>query len=754
MSTIPASISEKRLIRQYANIYMEAKRVIDEWLENYLGKNQHQSILAQRVLLALTLVNLMDLACNKSNLRQLLDSILEKLKEDTYTPTYMLWSRVASLLVKDEKEAVDLLYKYFGVPPVPDHILSKVCTKLFSIEMDKEFTELLPYILEVFEYDNSDIKNAINDERRGLIPVKKKTKGIYYTPDDVADFIVNMTVGEYLRDVFNNVRELKVKKDELKYITILDPSCGTGIFLRKSLRILLKEFKFIFGLDECPLASIIRYNIYGVDKSPTAVDSCILVLLTSDLQLLVESKYAPISLWKIASYNIKCGDSVTGFLPLEFNDDLDILQKIQNLRNTIKEEALNLSYPKIIGLESNIQELIDEFNQKHMTYNSFHFPLNFPEVFLNNKNKGFSCVIGNPPYSNEYKIEDINSTQYVSCGDNLYTLFVENMIFLSSNSKSISGMVIPLSISYHTSRNYKKLRKLIEDDSATWSFFHFDRSPDSLFGDDIKTRNCILFRKLIDNTQKKLYTSSLARWNSRDRDKLFLNIPSIDISGFSIVDFIPKISSDIELHVINKIKKIRGSLFDLIKVIPKRQLSYENTGNNVYFYSTAYNWLPVFLQIPLSRNKNGETIISSSVWGGACSSKTDSLFVFGCTASKISYWLWVLRGDGFHFSSQVLKHLPYHPSYFSEGALKKLISLSNELWIQLLKHPISKVNSGKTICNYNFIACRSIIEEIDLLISKELALPLEFVEFINSWYLKMIQAGREDFKNAQFLLEV
>lgn len=88
----------------------------------------------------------------------------------------------------------------------------------------------------------------------------------FYTPEYLADYIVNRTVGRYL----GNENECKV----------LDPSCGSGIFLVKSLQRILERNaeKNGFLQDKDKINTLIKENIYGVDYNEEAVDVTIFSL--------------------------------------------------------------------------------------------------------------------------------------------------------------------------------------------------------------------------------------------------------------------------------------------------------------------------------------------------------------------------------------------------------------------------------------------------------------------------------------------
>lgn len=88
----------------------------------------------------------------------------------------------------------------------------------------------------------------------------------FYTPEYLVDYIVNRTVGRHLA----NENECKV----------LDPSCGSGIFLVKSLQKILERNaeKNGFLQDKDKINTLIKENIYGVDYNEEAVDVTIFSL--------------------------------------------------------------------------------------------------------------------------------------------------------------------------------------------------------------------------------------------------------------------------------------------------------------------------------------------------------------------------------------------------------------------------------------------------------------------------------------------
>lgn len=89
---------------------------------------------------------------------------------------------------------------------------------------------------------------------------KQNKDKAFYTPEYLAEYIVNRTVGKYLL----NTNECKV----------LDPSCGSGIFLVKSLQKILERNADVNGFlqDKNKLNALVKENIYGIDYNEEAVD--------------------------------------------------------------------------------------------------------------------------------------------------------------------------------------------------------------------------------------------------------------------------------------------------------------------------------------------------------------------------------------------------------------------------------------------------------------------------------------------------
>lgn len=98
--------------------------------------------------------------------------------------------------------------------------------------------------------------------------VKQKA---YYTPSFLATYIVDQTVASYLS---GNPQSYSCK--------VLDPTCGSGIFLVESLRRIVKQYEKLNGAitnqDSHILTQLAADNIFGIDKDRNAINVAIFSL--------------------------------------------------------------------------------------------------------------------------------------------------------------------------------------------------------------------------------------------------------------------------------------------------------------------------------------------------------------------------------------------------------------------------------------------------------------------------------------------
>lgn len=523
--------------------------------------------------------------------------------------------------------------------------LSGALTALSRICQYPEQRAFINYALEALEYDVDtyfDVKKTRGTRSHNS---KKKKLGIYYTPVDVARFIVSKCIASVLTKV--------------TMPTILDCSCGSGVFLLQSLLYLESTYNPNHELDVS--LDILCRCIWGIDISPAAVDCCKAVLLQYYLDSYQNAAAQLGKIWDILSASIFTGNAV---------------------------------------------RLQDVFAKNHM----------LPSYF--------NCVVGNPPYVTDGKMS------------NQFIVFVDNMMRYSSHF-SCSALILPLSVCYSQGREFVRLRERIQSDGASWVFMNFDRSPDSLFGDQVKTRNSILFRRDID-TSGCIYTTTLQRWTSSNRANLFTAYTLCDLSGIPISNCVPKLSNSIEKKSYDHIHLGSSCLNALF--------TCNRSDYPLVINGTAYNWLFAYDHFPPSTDENGNPYISNSAKLYHLPDKQSRDFCIAVLSNRLAYWYWTVIGDGFHLNVSFLSAFKVGKNTFTEPQYAELCRLGGIYSEQLKKYPTVSYNAGKRIVNYSFEKVMDIAQKIEKILFDALDLEVDFALYLEQWYSKQVHCCRDNEK--------
>lgn len=125
-----------------------------------------------------------------------------------------------------------------------------------------------PSLFELYDFSIIPIEFISNVYELFIGQDNQKKEGAYYTPLFLVDYILKETVDKKLSS-----------KDAGYSCKVLDPACGSGIFLVETLRKIIEKYIADTGIDpreernkfKTALKSLAKENIYGVDKDESAV---------------------------------------------------------------------------------------------------------------------------------------------------------------------------------------------------------------------------------------------------------------------------------------------------------------------------------------------------------------------------------------------------------------------------------------------------------------------------------------------------
>lgn len=178
--------------------------------------------------------------------------------------------------------------------------------------------------LEIYDLDkiNEDVLKELYQDM--VHPAVRKQLGEFYTPDWLAEKIVVETLGE--------------KPEQ----SVLDPSCGSGTFLFKTILYKIKKFKEI-DEDNSKILSHILENVIGFDIHPLAA----LIAKTNyllGLRELIHSRIGPISIPVYLSDSIKVPDKkmkITNEMPT-FEFSTHVLEKKFSFPESIIDDNVKM----------------------------------------------------------------------------------------------------------------------------------------------------------------------------------------------------------------------------------------------------------------------------------------------------------------------------------------------------------------------------------------------------------------------------
>ena len=431
------------------------------------------------------------------------------------------------------------------------------------VELSKyDFSEdlsvsILGHIFEQSISDLEEIKNKVNVDKNIeaiITQSRRKKDGIFYTPDYIVRYIVDNSLGTYLREheevfkeeykLHGDINDKNYSKREkqayqkyqyfLQNVKVVDPACGSGAFLVYVFDYLMSENQRvgdilgnnIFSTDEY-IRDILKNNIYGVDLNEESVE-------ITKLSLWLKSAQKGKKLTSLDN-NIKCGNSLI--------DD-----------------------PAVAGNKA------------------FNWQKQFPDIF---KNGGFDIVVGNPPYfnvqtfgANSRDVDYIQKKYAAIWQDKSDILFYFFYLAMQISKGSICFIT---SNAYLFSDKAQKLRNVIIQDGRLKMIVNFEKyqvfadasitSCISVFHKDRSTaRAIVLTDKQYESNMVSDYISNL---NNSFEIKLEIN------NVFALVD-----------GTISKInQKIDGD-YPILRNLVKIGKGMETAANDVYLFDTYPSQFP------------------------------------------------------------------------------------------------------------------------------------------------------------------
>lgn len=564
---------------------------------------------------------------------------------------------------------------------VPENARGAAEQALRSYANPSALCELLPYVLD--PHGPGSRLSVRRDPTTRAARNRKRSEGIFYTPADVAEYMTFACLQSFTPDA---------------QPTVLDPACGTGVYLRAALKALSQR-----SGEEC-LYALACASLFGVDIDPLALDASAFVLLadtwpTADVP-------SPSDAWRRLRQNLACIDAL----------------RLDPARAPVAEAGTVRACGDRVYL-SNL----------------------FPAL-----RHGLNIVVGNPPYadlgerSHLPQLSRMLQTLAVKPQPNaeIYLCFVEQMTRLANGEQSAGALVLPLSIACNVGLQFVATRDLIANTPGSWRFAFFDREPHALFGEDVKTRNAIvLWSRGASDQKTTLATGPLRKWRGDNRAEMFasLRFTPLDVK---IRTGIPKIEGERQAKALKLIEGRWERLSQAVRDIERIPLSNaKHTDQQTVFVGpTAYNFLNVFLTPPHDALPAGRTLSEHPLYAVRCASGEDAFATFAILSSHLAYWWWHAHGDGFHVNGRFIADLPFGMDALTGCTQAILCESGKELWNLIRLQPIVSLNGGRTSLAYTPNGHDAIRRKADEVLAGLAGLSCVFVDELQKFTARSVSA--------------
>ncbi len=277
-------------------------------------------------------------------------------------------------------------------------------------------------------------------------PELKKKTGTYYTPPALVEFILN--------------EKLPINKTEKNYnVKVLDPSCGSGIFLVESFKRLVKRYENQHKeklTDFDKLKKLLTDNIFGIELHPQAIK-----VAAFSLYLALVDKLDPKNLWQKKKH------------------------RLPNLINNPNDKTLNLQ-GKNLFCRDTIADLSEE-----------------------NELCNFKLIVGNPPFGkilteeNDKNGEHRNLREYCDnekLAKEMVLPFLHKATKFAPNGEI--ALIFTTKVLTNTSGTYQSFRKWLFNDCYVEKVFNFsilrnanENFGGQLFGDATGPISIVFYQK-------------------------------------------------------------------------------------------------------------------------------------------------------------------------------------------------------------------------------------------------------------------
>lgn len=642
----------------------------------------------------------------------------------------------------------------------------------------------------------TEIWREVVDRRKRYQEVTDKVSSGQIT--QINDLITyNLNIRQFVQDILEETEDPDLIRHfykALHEVTIIDPTCGSGAFLFAALNILeplyetciqrmegfvnegkagqYKYFESVLDTINSPqhpnrryfiYKTIILQNLYGVDIMKEAVEIAKLRLflkLVGAVDVDYQKDNMGLEPLPDIDFNIRAGNALVGIgnaLELEkalnytidgvesrpiIEEKCDVVarafRRYKEIQLTYGDDFMAFKEAKD-ELKARLKELNIELNQLYHkqsptipfdiwleSHQPFHWFAEYYEIIK--EQGGFDLVIGNPPYLEVRQIQyKVNGLRTFETGA-VHNMCIERSLQILSSNGNIS-MIVPLALV--CTKRMTLVQNLLEEKRITW-YSNYAWRPGRLF-DNVNRALTIFVSNY--SSEKRVFTTNYIKWASEIRENLIPNISYSEWSEKRNSFWVPKLTSPVEINILNKVLKSDLSIAHLIS---------SNSSNRVYYRTTGGLYWKIFTNFSPKFYVKGKEGKSSRETFFSVSNKNEELVCISLLSSNLFWWWYTVTSNLRDLNPVDIQGFKFPSLLLSDTGLLSL-SLEYLKDLDLNSKMLTRIQkqTGETKTqSFKIALSKPIIDKIDTVLAQHYGFTDEELDFIINYDIKY-RMGKE-----------
>ena len=562
----------------------------------------------------------------------------------------------------------------------------------------------------------------------------------------------------------------------LREVKICDPAIGSGAFPMGLLNELWRCREALTDHDSCSLINvhrsqlkkeIIENNIYGVDIERGAID---IARLRFWLSIVVDSEepqalpnfdykfmqgnsliesFEGVDLSRMMSSDgqhsslgkgrQRAGANQLGieFVSTDTKRNLQLmLREYFSLTDHVKKaearREINDSVKSYIRHQdlrpeavARLASLDPSANQEFFLWHTW-----FKDIF---DRGGFDIVVGNPPYGAKYSDEckKYYKEHYITAKTitgkqkgslDTFTLFIEHGYNILKEEGNLA-FIVPIAIT--SSDSLSGVHRILLEKCDNVYVSSYAARPKPVFDRAFINTSILLFTKTVKGC-RHVFSTKMYRRNADKFNLQYLvdHLQFTDVKTYMLYGRIPKIGSDVEKSILNKINchKRLSALYD-----PK--------GTPIYYRTTGGRYFKVVTNYPTGSTKEKPLFFDKRFANS-----------IGCVlSSSLSFWFYQIYSNNLDWKTYEIENFTL--PFLSDKNIVDLEKLYKKYLDDIEMNANIRVSTGEskylvdTFKEYKIVRSKSIIDEIDDYIGPLYGLTQNEIDFIKNYEIEFRMAG-------------